>query len=200
MPRVDLGRVILEAVATVAVVLLVDIYVAGIAVFSNAKIDSVQHVDAIVVLSGNEHDGREDYGLRLAREGVASAVVFSDLFPSDDPVMSRVCKPEAAITIICAKPSPSTTRGEAMMMRDLAKQHSWKRIIVISWRYHLPRARLVFRQCFSNEPGSIVMLAVPRRYDLSIFQWEFIYAYQFAGFAKAVLQGNCAPASDSPNM
>jgi uncharacterized SAM-binding protein YcdF (DUF218 family) len=200
MPRVDLGRVIIEVVATVTVVVLVDIYLAGIAVFSNAKIDAVQHVDAIVVLSGNEHDGREDYGLRLAHEGLASTVVFSNLFPADDPVMSRVCKPATGFDVICAKPSPSTTRGEAMMMRDLAKQRSWKRIIVISWRYHLPRARLVFRQCFSDQPGSTVMLAVPRRYDLSILQWEFIYAYQFAGLAKAVLQGNCTPASDSANM
>jgi len=67
-------------------------------VFSNAKIDEIQHVDAIVVLSGNDHDGREDYGLRLAREGLASTVVFSNLFPADDPVMSRVCKPAAGST------------------------------------------------------------------------------------------------------
>jgi DUF218 domain len=199
MSRLDQGRVILQAFATIAVVVLVDTYIAGIAVFSNAKADELERADAVVVLSGNEHDGREDYGLRLAREGWAHTVVFSDLFPVDDPVMRRVCRPDAGIDVICAKPSPPTTRGEALMMRDLAKQRSWKKIIVISWRYHLPRARLVFRQCFSDQPGSAGMQAVPRRYDISWAQWEFIYLYQFAGFAKAIAQGNCAPASDSPN-
>ena len=75
------------------------------------------------------------------------------------------------------------------MVRELAQERSWTKIIVVTWRYHIPRARLVFRQCYSEETGTTVMRAMPREYQYSFLQWEFMYFYQFAGFAKAVLQG-----------
>ena len=77
------------------------------------------------------------------------------------------------------------------MVRSLAAQRSWTRIIVVSWRYHLPRARLVFGQCFSRRPDAVVMEAVPQRYHYSLAWWEFIYAYQYGALAKAVLLGDC---------
>jgi len=70
-------------------ILLVDIGISGYLVFTNAPIDSLQKADAIIVLGG-EHDGREDYGLRLAREGWAKTVVMSNPYWDGDPVMKRV--------------------------------------------------------------------------------------------------------------
>lgn len=162
----------------------------GFVLFTNAKDDPLQAADAVVVLGG-EHDGREDYGLSLARDGWAPTVVLSDPYPADDPVMRRVCGPSGYVEVICLRPFPLTTRGEADMVRRLATQRSWDKVIVVSWRYHLPRARLVFRQCFSDDPEAVVMQAVPRRYQFSLVGWELIYAYQYAGLLKAALQGDC---------
>jgi uncharacterized SAM-binding protein YcdF (DUF218 family) len=106
--------------------------------------------------------------------------------------MERVCRPTAGVEVICGNPSSVDTRGEADMVRRLAQQRSWTKIIVVTWRYHIPRARLVFRQCFSDQRGATVLRAMPRQYPYSLLQWEFMYFYQFAGFAKAVLQGSCA--------
>lgn len=181
---------VLEAIVLVLVVVLVDIGISGYVGLTNAKVDTLQRADAIIVLGG-EHDGREDYGLQLAREGWASTVVISNPYWDGDPVMKRVCHDPKDVEVICVRPDPLTTRGEALVMRRLADERSWSKIIVISWRYHLPRARLVFQQCFSNQPDSAVMTDVPRRYQYSPLAWEFVYAYQWAGLAKAAIQGEC---------
>ena len=185
-------RATLEAIVVVAVIVMTGVGISGYFVFTKAKAEDLEHVDAIVVLGG-EHDGREDYGMSLARAGWANTVVISNPYPPDDPVMKRVCSTTSEdFTLICLRPDPQTTRGEAELMRRLAAERSWTKVIVISWRYHLPRARLIFQQCFSDKPGSVVMVAVPRRYKYSPLDWELAYIYQWAGFAKAVAQGECA--------
>ncbi|MGH3556127.1 YdcF family protein [Mycobacterium sp.] len=165
--------------------------VVGYIIFGNAADSGVSRVDAVVVLGG-EHDGRESYGLTLARQGLASTVVLSDPYPSADPLMRQICsRHHDAVEVICARPDPVTTRGEAMMTRRLAKERNWKKILVVSWRYHLPRARLVFSQCLSTMGVSIAAKAVPRHYTLPLWYWQYIYLYQFAGIAKAVSVDHC---------
>jgi uncharacterized SAM-binding protein YcdF (DUF218 family) len=105
--------------------------------------------------------------------------------------MRRVCHDTGNIEVVCRRPEPFSTRGEAIFTRQLADARSWTKVIVVSWRYHLPRARLVFWQCFSDQPGSAVMTAVPRRYQYSLLESELVYAYQFGGLAKAVALGEC---------
>lgn len=180
-----------QALVVVLIVLLVDMGISGYVLFANAKVDELQRVDAIIVLGG-EHDGREQYALNLARAGWSPTVVLSNPYKAGDPVMARVCRESPDIEVICKRPDPMTTRGEAILMRQLAQARGWSNIMVISWRYHLPRARLVFRQCFSAEPGATVMVAIPRRYQLSLLGWEYIFTYQWAGLAKAVVQGECS--------
>lgn len=174
-----------------AVVLVSQLVLAGvgIAVFANASSDPLRKVDAIVVLGG-EHDGREAYGVDLAKSGLASAVLLSNAYGSDDPVMREQCAAStAAVTIICRTPEPFNTKGEAIMTRELADQHGWSSVMVISWRYHLPRARYLFEHCFSSQPGAVSMHEVPRTYDFSPLTWQYTFLYQSAGFAKAMLEG-----------
>ena len=84
------GRRILtavEAIVAVVVIIVVDMTISGCLLFTNAGVDTLQRADAIIVLGG-EHDGREDYGLRLAREGWASTVVISNPYGPDDAIMT----------------------------------------------------------------------------------------------------------------
>lgn len=185
-------------VAAILVALTVLMGISGVTLFTNAKTDPLQRADAVVVLGG-EHDGREDYGIELARSGWAPTVVISDAYPKDDPVMERVCKPQPSIEVVCARATELNTRGEAQMIQRLAAQRSWTKIIVVTWRYHLPRARLIFQQCFSANSDAVVMEAVPRRYDYSLARWQFIYAYQYAAFAKAEAMGDCKNVDQAPS-
>jgi uncharacterized SAM-binding protein YcdF (DUF218 family) len=193
----DLRRA-LVVVAALLVALTVVMGISGVTLFTNAKTDPLQKADAVVVLGG-EHDGREDYGIELARSGLASTVVISDAYPKDDPVMQRVCKPQPPIEVVCARATELNTRGEAQMVQRLATERSWTKIIVVTWRYHLPRARLIFQQCFSPNSDAVVMQAVPRRYDYSLARWQFIYAYQYAAFAKAEAMGDCKSVDRAPS-
>jgi uncharacterized SAM-binding protein YcdF (DUF218 family) len=190
MRLANVRRAILVTLAVVVALLLL-IGISGYFLFTNASADGLQRADAIVVLGG-EHDGREDYGISLARDGWAPTVVLSNPYPADDSVMKRVCaSPGGGIEVLCERPDPVTTRGEAEVMQRLAAERSWHKIIVVTWRYHMPRARWIFQQCFSRDPNAVVMVDVPRRYDFSVPHWEFVYAYQDIGFAKAFIQGDC---------
>ncbi|MCG7592772.1 YdcF family protein [Mycobacterium sp. PSTR-4-N] len=158
--------------------------------FAHARPDSLTKVDAIVVLSG-EHDGREAYGIELANQGYAPTVLISNPHGPRDPVMKRSCQRRATIEVICRPPVPATTRGEALMARALAEQRGWRSVIVISWQYHLPRARRIFDVCFAPPNRTVVMRDVPRTYPFSVAQWQYTFLYQYAAWVKAEVQGSC---------
>lgn len=162
----------------------------GTILFARAKADPLVRADAIVVLGG-EHDGRENYGLKLAEQGYAGTVLISNPYSASDKVMKKACQPRADIRVICRPPVPSTTRGEALMARELADAHDWHSIVVVSWRYHLPRARKIFDECFATPTRHVMMRDVPRHYPFSVAQWQYTYLYQYGGWVKAELQGQC---------
>ncbi|CAM3724160.1 YdcF family protein [Tsukamurella ocularis] len=182
---------LLWGVTLVVVLVLAVVGGAGYLLFGVDHQDPLRKVDAIIVLGG-EHDGREQYGIRLAQEGWAKNVVLSNpygIWEPDDRAMQEMCGTRLGdISITCEKPVPSTTRGEAMFTERLSKQRGWTSVIVISWGYHLTRSRYIFDNCYA---GDTVMRAVPRNYDYGPADWELIYLYQFVGTAKAVVQGTC---------
>ncbi len=172
----------------IPVVLVSLVGVGGYVAFTKARVDPLTAADAIVVLGG-EHDGREAYGISLAQQGLAKTVVLSDPYGSSDPTMKQACAASTAeFEVLCIPPIPSTTRGEAMFTEQLARERGWNHVIVVTWRYHLPRARYIFDQCFD---GTVTMRPTPRAYDFSLVEWEFTYLYQIAGFVKAGVQGSC---------
>ncbi|MCR5977922.1 YdcF family protein [Gordonia jinghuaiqii] len=180
----------LLAVAVVAALLAVTAFWAvGYQLFYREHQDPLQRVDAIVVLGGDD-DGREDYGLQLARAGYADTLVISNphrYHKGSDPVrrahMRTLCNSSTAERkVVCFEPEPTTTRGEAMFVRDLAASRGWTSVMVISWRYHLVRARYIFGQCYS---GEVVMRSVPRSYARSAGEWTNEFVYQYAALAKA---------------
>ncbi|GAB3133893.1 YdcF family protein [Tsukamurella serpentis] len=181
-------RRLLWSAVIVAVVALACVGGGGYLLFGGTQSDPLRKVDAIIVLGG-EHDGREQYGITLAEAGYASTVVLSNPYGSRDHVMSGLCdRTQNGVTVRCETPEPSTTRGEAMITERLSERFGWRSVIVISWSYHLTRARYIYSNCFS---GQTVMQAVPRKYEYGPADWTLIYLYQFTGTLKAVLQGPC---------
>jgi uncharacterized SAM-binding protein YcdF (DUF218 family) len=183
-------RVVSFCAGAVAVFLAV-VGVTGYHLFTHAAEGDVQRADAVVVLGG-EHDGREDYGITLARQLGARTVLMSNPYEADDSVMKAKCGTRVAgVDVICRRPSPADTRGEAMMAREVGRELGWQHIVVVTWRFHLLRAQIIFSQCYSDDGRDVTMKAVPRRYDYPFALWEFVYLYQYAGLAKALVQGSC---------
>lgn len=181
-----LAFVIIAAIVGANLVLCVS----GYFFLNRAASSPLAKADAIVVLAG-EHDGREEYGISLAQRGLASTVLLSNPYRNDDELMRRVCKARYnKIQVICDRPLLTTTRGEAMMAGDLAVQRQWHRLIVVTWRFHIPRTRFTFGQCLP--PGTTAAyVAVPRQYLYSLAVWELQYVYQYAALAKAAVVPAC---------
>jgi uncharacterized SAM-binding protein YcdF (DUF218 family) len=162
----------------------------GYFVFNRAASSPLEKADAVVVLAG-EHDGREEYGISLAQRGLASTVVLSNPYRGTDESMHRLCTARYHnIEVLCDRPPLTTTRGEAMMASELAAQRHWHRLIVVTWRFHLPRTRFTFGRCLP--PGTTAAyVAVPRQYLYSLAVWELQYLYQYAALAKAAVVPPC---------
>jgi uncharacterized SAM-binding protein YcdF (DUF218 family) len=160
--------------------------VAGYMMFTRPHVDELTKADAIVVLGGDK-DGRIDYGFELARQGYADTVVVSNDYGENDPMIQQACSSGTeTITVVCFIPDPWTTRGEAMFTAQLARERGWDHVIVVSWNYHMVRARYIFAKCFD---GELTMRPVPRSYDFDILGWAHTYAYQYAAMVKAVMVG-----------
>jgi uncharacterized SAM-binding protein YcdF (DUF218 family) len=181
-----LAFVLVTAIVTLNVILCG----IGYLVLNRAASDPLGMADAIVVLAG-EHDGREEYGISLAQRGLAPTVVLSDPYPRDDKSMRRPCHARYhKIDVICPRPDQSTTRGEARMIRELVAERQWQRLIVVTWRFHIPRTRFIFSQCLAPSTH-VSYVAIPRQYMYSLAVWEFQYLYQYAAFAKAAVTRSC---------
>jgi uncharacterized SAM-binding protein YcdF (DUF218 family) len=100
---------------------------------------------------------------------------------------NRLCEqPPAGVTAICFVPSPGTTRGEAEEVGRLARKHGWKSVIVVTSKYHVSRARLIFDRCLSAR-----VEVVSAHESISALEWAYQYLYQTAGYARAFLHPSC---------
>lgn len=163
-------------------VLLTAAIVAALPVYVRPQIDHLHRADAILVLSGYGED-RYAMGLDLQAQGWASTVVVSR--GPDDTRMTDFCAtPDPKL--LCFVPDPVTTKGEARELRRLANQYGWRTVIVVTFRPHISRARFILEKCFD---GVLIMVASPAHIPLS--RWAFEYAYQTAGYLRAVLQPGC---------
>ncbi len=112
-------------------------------------LDKVTRADAVVVLSGGKTD-RLPKGLGLVQQGVAPTLVISDGLAKDYTQANALCRNKQPFKVICFKPDPYSTRGEAEGVARLAKQHHWRSIVVVTSRYHVFRARILFKRCFKG--------------------------------------------------
>ncbi|WP_226995656.1 YdcF family protein [Gordonia phthalatica] len=159
----------------------------GYVLFSRGHSDAVGSADVVVVLGG-EHDGREYYGLELARTLGAKGVLLSDPYGAGDPVMDTVCRADVpGIDVECFVPDPSTTQGEAAHVSRVIRGRGWRRVVVVTWDYHVDRARYVFRRCVN---GDVSVVAVPGGHPgYTLVDWYLVSARQLFGMAKAAVTG-----------
>jgi uncharacterized SAM-binding protein YcdF (DUF218 family) len=109
-----------------------------------------RRADAVVVLSG-VRKARLAKGLELVRKGVAPTLVISDGRASGWTQANRLCDGGAAFSVVCFRPRPYSTHGEATDVARLARARGWRSIVVVTSRYHVTRAKLLFRRCL-DEP------------------------------------------------
>lgn len=175
MPRAVL------AVCSVLLAFLLLIGASGFILFTNAPTDPLQRADAVVVLGG-EHDGREDYGIALARNGWAPTVLISNPYHSSDPVMRRVCgvrrrhRDHLLATIPADDPRRSGIGPQAREPASVEQDH--RRHLEISRTTGSAGVSAMFfprseRRRDAGRPPALRLFAGPVGVDLRLSIWRF---------------------------
>lgn len=115
--------------------------------------DRPAHASAIAVLGGDARE-RLPLGLMLAGAGVAPVLVVSDGAGSDWPPARALCARPGGHTfkVVCFRPDPFSTRGEARQLTRMAAARGWRSLLVVTSTYHVYRARLLFQRCLKGQP------------------------------------------------
>jgi uncharacterized SAM-binding protein YcdF (DUF218 family) len=136
------------------------------------RTDAPRRVDAIVVLGGASN--RVTKGLKLASEGYAPTLLIST--PDASACRYRI----TGVTVICFKPSPESTQGEARYVAKLASERHWSQILVVSGTAQTLRARLRFDRCYHGtalfDPAGVSTLIA----------WVRDVFYEWGALAKAL--------------
>ena len=140
------------------------------------------HVSAIVMLNGR--GDRLDTALDLAWQHRAPFVVISR--GSSYWGHGSICAPRIPrVTVICFKPDPAHTRGEAEFVGRLARKYRWQSVALVTITPQDSRARLRVERCFA---GPVYVMTAP----LSLSAWPYQIAYEWGALVKALIfQRSC---------
>jgi uncharacterized SAM-binding protein YcdF (DUF218 family) len=64
----------------------------------------------------------------------------------------------ARAKVLCFEAVPFSTRGEARTVARLAHERGWRSIVVVTSRFHVTRAHMLFRRCYG---GRLTFVAAP---------------------------------------
>ena len=140
-------RRLLVALAAVAAFLAATAYL-----FVFPREDSPRAVDAVVVLAGSPAD-RLPAGLELVRRRVAPVLYVSD---GARETTGRLCHRTVPYRVVCLRPEPYSTRGEAETVARVARERRWSRVLIVTSDYHVRRARMLFGRCLGAGRVAVV--------------------------------------------
>jgi hypothetical protein len=137
-------------------------------------------VSAIVMLDGPGN--ALGVAVRLAAEHRAPFLVVSTgSRASGDPCPRAV----AGVRLLCFKPTPPTTQGEAEFVGRLARKYHWRSVAVVAITPQDSRARLRVERCFT---GRTYVVTAP----IPLGSWPYQIAYEWGALLKAlVIQRSC---------
>lgn len=143
------------------------VVVASLRLFVWPPTDRPTRSDAVVALGGDPGQRRAHYAIHLAQQGYAPVALIS-LGGRNVP-----CPPNPrGVEVICFRPNPVTTRGEAEHAASVAAERRWRRIIVVSERSQATRARLLFKRCTTVQIEMVPVQDRPGRLTLDvIYEW-----------------------------
>lgn len=113
--------------------------------------DTLEKVDAVVVVSGGDSDKRIEKGVQLWKEGWAKALIFSGAAEEGDVSNAAAMKniaishgvPAGAILI---EEKSKTTAENAKFTAEIIKEKGYKNMILVTAPYHQRRTYNLFKK------------------------------------------------------
>ena len=133
----------------VVVVVLGGLWGIAAGVLVQAATDTAHPADALVVFAGGRGE-RLSKALVLLQQQVAPVLVISNGRNARWPAANQLWASRQRFEVVCPRPAPDTTRGEARMVRDLAARRGWRSVVVVTSTYHARRAQLLLGRCFDG--------------------------------------------------
>src|SRR4051812_35013381 len=124
--------------------------------------DEPTKADAILVLGG--WGDRLGKGTDLAKRGYAPVLLVS--------LPYQGCPDLTEVEVVCFRPVPFTTQGEARYAAELAAAHHWRHLIVVTSTDQTTRGRLRLQRCTDL---TLTVVSAPLPHD----KWPFAIAYQW---------------------
>lgn len=146
--------VLWRLIKTAALLVVAAVLAATAFLFVWPRQDSPTRADAVVVLSGGRSD-RLPEALQLMRRRLAPVLIISDGRAPDWPEANRLCDGRGPFRVICFRPDPYSTRGEAERVTRLARRYGWRSVIVVTSTYHVVRARMLFKRCYGGRVEAV---------------------------------------------
>lgn len=122
--------------------------------------------------------------LALIRAGTATTLVIANGDGPRWPQANRLCSGGPGFEVICFRPHPDNTRGEARGLAALAESRGWHSLAVVTSTYHVTRARLLVKRCYVGEASFVA--AAP---SVGAFRTFLNVSREWAGLAGSLTQG-----------
>jgi uncharacterized SAM-binding protein YcdF (DUF218 family) len=145
--------------------------------------DSPTRADAVVVLAGGQGE-RLTKALELIHAGRAPTLVIANGDDPRWPEANRLCGGAPDFEVVCFRPDPDSTRGEARALASLAERRNWRSLVVVTSTYHLTRARLLVGRCYA---GKASFVAAPP--SAGVFRMILNVTREWAGLARSIAGG-----------
>ncbi|MET4622068.1 uncharacterized SAM-binding protein YcdF (DUF218 family) [Arthrobacter sp. 2762] len=184
LKTVSVTRALIRAAVSILVIALLWL-IAVFQFFYNPPQGTPHHTDAIVVLGGLSKE-RLPAAQELQESLNIPVLVVSTTGLSGNVEGDALCHEDDEPDLICFRPSPLNTRGEARGLAELIAQNGWKSVTVVTSNYHLVRAGTLIRQCTSAE----IQMAGSQP-DLSAGAWLDRFIIETGGLADAWVQPEC---------
>lgn len=156
-----------------------------IALFASPTVDDPGQADAIVMLAGGKR--RLPKVVELVGDGVADTVVLASKWVppvwASSPCNTRESPFGPGVRVLCFEPDPSSTRGEARFVAELAEAQGWDSLVVVASTDQVTRARMLFERCWD---GELAIVGVDHHQPFPVRA-----VYEWAAMAKVLVNTGC---------
>ncbi len=84
-------------------------------------------------------------------------LVVSGGFDPRQPAANEICHAGRGdgFRVVCFTPDPDSTRGEAQEIGRLARENGWQRVLLVTSRFHVTRARMLVDRCVDGDVDAV---------------------------------------------